>query len=137
MRIGEIWNSFISTAVDCVIQIKRLWFGDYQEPWTPPEEPARWYGLDSSERISAYYSSPSVQARLDSLGIDVEEYRAYINSYLSRQIDTMYQNNFTRIGNVAFDSSIFSRKKKDPGAPYNKYPIVKTKFLDGYEPNKI
>jgi len=135
VNIGEIWNKFIGAVNDAVMKLAELWFGKSQTRLYSPVFDTNLID-DRTINSPTLYSGEYAQRRMQQLGLDEEGYRRYLETYLERQIYTVYQNNFTRAGNVVFDSSIF-RKKKDPGAPYNKYPIVKTKFLDGYQPNKI
>jgi len=96
-----------------------------QEWWNPPKVPERWYALNPT--LNPYpqytftelplhrtlYSEITFEERLERLGLGIEQYREILNSFVGGSLHL---------------------KKKDPGAPYNKYPIVKTKFLDGYEP---
>lgn len=137
MRIGEIWNKFISGIIDAFVKLNELWFSkSHTRLYSPTFDRTRVYIDERTIDFPTLYSGTSAQARMESLGLNVEQYREYINTYLERAIQEHYNNTLVRIGEMRFESSLF-RKKKDPGAPYNKYPIVKTKFLDGYEPNKI
>lgn len=81
--------------------------------------------------IPTLYSGEYAQDRMEQLGLDSAQFAEYLSRHIERQM-----NDYARYAAAGYTDR-FRPKKKDPGAPYNKYPIVKTKFLDGYQPNKI
>jgi hypothetical protein len=116
----EDWVDFAENIWDI---LKDLWeeLIDFL-PWKKPREgePLPYANIDGVPLFqyiprTRLYSEITFEERLERLGLDIEQYREILNSFVGGSLHL---------------------KKKDPGAPYNKYPIVKTKFLDGYQPTK-
>ncbi len=117
----EDWVDFAENIWDI---LKDLWEELVEFlPWRKRRVEESWTALNPYSQYTftefplqpTPYSEITFEERLERLGMNVEEYREILNAFMDRSL----------------------QRQKDPGAPYNKYPIVKTKFLDGYQPNKI